>query len=106
MTFNILKALRNIEYYNFIFTSSSEIYGNNQSPFIETQIPEFLGDGVLSVRVNTQTMTTGDSWLVSNGIKNGLDSEIKPLVEKDFFEWNFDYGTNFFGFKVNDPEIL
>jgi hypothetical protein len=74
--------------------------------YTATQIPEFLGDGVLSVRVNTQTMTTGDSWLVSNGIKNGLDSEIKPLVEKDFFEWNFDYGTNFFGFKVNDPEIL
>ena len=74
--------------------------------YTASRIPIALRDGVLSVRVNTKTMTTGDSWLVSNGIKNGMDSEVSPMVEKNFFEWKFDQQTNFFGFKVNDPEIL
>lgn len=34
-TFNILEVLKDIEYSNFIFTSSSEVYGNNESPFHE-----------------------------------------------------------------------
>ena len=35
-TFNLLKALQQINYTNFIFTSSSEVYGNNKSPFLES----------------------------------------------------------------------
>jgi nucleoside-diphosphate-sugar epimerase len=35
---NVLKSLKNIDAH-FIFTSSSEIYGNNTSPFHENQIP-------------------------------------------------------------------
>ena len=74
--------------------------------YTASRIPIALRDGVLSVRVYTQTMATGDSWAISNGIKNGLDSEVTPMVEKNFFEWKFNQQTNFFGFKVNDPEIL
>ena len=40
-TINILEALRNINYIKFIFSSSSEVYGNkNKSPFNEKQVPE------------------------------------------------------------------
>lgn len=38
-TFNLIKALQNTKYQHFIFTSTSEIYGNNESPFHENQIP-------------------------------------------------------------------
>lgn len=38
-TLNVLKALKNIDA-RFIFTSTSEIYGNNKSPFHENQIPK------------------------------------------------------------------
>ena len=39
-TFNLLKALKDIPYKNFIFTSTSEIYGDNQPPFNEAQLPD------------------------------------------------------------------
>jgi nucleoside-diphosphate-sugar epimerase len=39
-TVRLLQALRNIEYENFIYTSTSEIYGNNPAPFNEEQIPD------------------------------------------------------------------
>ena len=39
-TFNLLLALKNIDYENFIFASTSEIYGSNKAPFIESQIPD------------------------------------------------------------------
>ncbi len=39
-TFNLLMALKDIPYKNFIFTSTSEIYGDNQAPFVETQLPD------------------------------------------------------------------
>ncbi|MCF6169528.1 MAG: NAD-dependent epimerase/dehydratase family protein [Bacteroidales bacterium] len=38
-TLNLLLALKGIPYRNFIFTSTSEIYGSNQAPFHEGQIP-------------------------------------------------------------------
>lgn len=38
-TLNILKSLEDIDAH-FIFTSSSEIYGNNESPFHENQVPK------------------------------------------------------------------
>jgi len=38
-TYNLIKALQNTNYQHFIFTSTSEIYGNNESPFHENQIP-------------------------------------------------------------------
>lgn len=38
-TLNVLKSLENIDAH-FIFTSTSEIYGNNKSPFHENQIPK------------------------------------------------------------------
>ena len=38
-TLNVLKALEGIDAH-FIFTSTSEIYGNNTSPFHENQIPK------------------------------------------------------------------
>ena len=38
-TLNLLKSLEDIDAH-FIFTSSSEIYGNNKSPFHENQIPK------------------------------------------------------------------
>jgi UDP-glucose 4-epimerase len=39
-TLNLLKALQNIGYSNFIFTSTSEVYGNNPAPFTENQLPD------------------------------------------------------------------
>jgi nucleoside-diphosphate-sugar epimerase len=39
-TSNLLRSLQNINYTNFIFTSSSEIYGNNGSPFFEDFLPD------------------------------------------------------------------
>ena len=38
-TLNLLLALKEIPYSNFIFTSTSEIYGENIAPFHEGQIP-------------------------------------------------------------------
>jgi UDP-glucose 4-epimerase len=39
-TFNLLDSLKDIDYENFIFTSTSEVYGDNTPPFKETQIPQ------------------------------------------------------------------
>jgi nucleoside-diphosphate-sugar epimerase len=39
-TINLLKALQEIEFENFIFASTSEVYGNNPAPFTESQIPD------------------------------------------------------------------
>ena len=39
-TLNLLLALKDIPYHNFIFTSTSEIYGSNIPPFNEEQIPQ------------------------------------------------------------------
>jgi len=39
-TLNLLLALKDITYKNFIFTSTSEVYGNNKPPFHERQIPK------------------------------------------------------------------
>lgn len=36
-TVNLLNALKTIDYDNFIFTSTSEVYGENQAPFRESQ---------------------------------------------------------------------
>jgi len=38
-TFNLLKSLAQTEYKHLIFTSTSEIYGNNASPFHEDLLP-------------------------------------------------------------------
>lgn len=38
-TFNLLKSLEKTECEQFIFTSTSEIYGNNESPFHEELLP-------------------------------------------------------------------
>jgi len=37
-TKNLLFALQNTEYQHFIFTSTSEVYGSNIAPFVETQL--------------------------------------------------------------------
>jgi UDP-glucose 4-epimerase len=39
-TLNLLLALKDIPYRNFIFTSTSEVYGSNPAPFHEEQIPK------------------------------------------------------------------
>ena len=39
-TLNLLLALKNVPYHNFIFTSTSEIYGSNKPPFSEDQTPD------------------------------------------------------------------
>ncbi len=39
-TYNLLEALKTISYQNFIFTSTSEIYGENKAPFHEEQLPD------------------------------------------------------------------
>lgn len=38
-TLNVLKSIENIDAH-FIFTSTSEVYGNNNSPFHESQVPK------------------------------------------------------------------
>ena len=38
-TVNLLMALKDINYENLIFTSSSEIYGSNKTPFNENMMP-------------------------------------------------------------------
>ncbi len=38
-TVNLLLALKDIKYENFIFTSTSEVYGNNDVPFNEKMMP-------------------------------------------------------------------
>jgi UDP-glucose 4-epimerase len=39
-TLNLLLALKDIPYRNFIFTSTSEVYGSNPAPFHEEQVPK------------------------------------------------------------------
>ena len=53
-TLNVLKALQNIDAH-FIFTSSSEIYGNNESPFHENQLPKPVSPYSLS-KVNAEML--------------------------------------------------
>lgn len=53
-TLNILKSLKNIDAH-FIFTSSSEVYGNNTSPFHENQIPKPVSPYSLS-KINAEML--------------------------------------------------
>jgi len=53
-TLNILKSLEGIDAH-FIFTSSSEIYGNNESPFHENQLPKPVSPYSLS-KVNAEML--------------------------------------------------
>jgi len=39
-TLNLLYALQETDYHNFIFTSTSEVYGSNKPPFNEKQLPQ------------------------------------------------------------------
>jgi len=39
-THNLLLALQHTDYQNLIFTSTSEVYGKNVAPFVETQLPD------------------------------------------------------------------
>lgn len=53
-TFNILKSIEKIDCH-FIFTSTSEIYGNNASPFHEDQIPQPVSPYSLS-KINAENL--------------------------------------------------
>ena len=53
-TLNVLQALQNLDAH-FIFTSSSEIYGNNTSPFNENQLPKPVSPYSLS-KVNAEML--------------------------------------------------
>ena len=53
-TLNVLQALQNLDAH-FIFTSSSEIYGNNKSPFHENQLPKPVSPYSLS-KVNAEML--------------------------------------------------
>ena len=53
-TLNILRSLEGIDAH-FIFTSSSEIYGNNTSPFHENQIPKPVSPYSLS-KINAEML--------------------------------------------------
>ncbi len=53
-TLNVLQALQNLDAH-FIFTSSSEIYGNNESPFHENQLPKPVSPYSLS-KVNAEML--------------------------------------------------
>lgn len=53
-TLNVLKSLENIDAH-FIFTSTSEIYGNNTSPFHENQIPKPVSPYSLS-KINAEML--------------------------------------------------
>ncbi|WP_339885427.1 NAD-dependent epimerase/dehydratase family protein [Polaribacter vadi] len=53
-TLNLLKSLEGIDAH-FIFTSSSEIYGNNESPFQENQIPKPVSPYSLS-KINAEIL--------------------------------------------------
>jgi nucleoside-diphosphate-sugar epimerase len=67
-TLNILKSLEGIDAH-FIFTSSSEIYGNNASPFHENQIPTPVSPYSLT-KINAemlvQTYSTNQSKKFTN----------------------------------------
>lgn len=53
-TLNVLQALQNLDAH-FIFTSSSEIYGNNVSPFNENQLPKPVSPYSLS-KINAELL--------------------------------------------------
>ncbi len=53
-TLNVLQALQNLDAH-FIFTSSSEIYGNNKSPFHENQLPKPVSPYSLS-KINAEML--------------------------------------------------
>lgn len=53
-TLNLLQALQNLDAH-FIFTSSSEVYGNNNSPFNENQIPKPVSPYSLS-KINAEML--------------------------------------------------
>lgn len=55
-TLHLLQALENLDSH-FIFASSSEVYGNNASPFNENQIPQPVSPYSLS-KVNAENLIT------------------------------------------------
>ncbi|HBE39813.1 MAG TPA: hypothetical protein DDW27_01140 [Bacteroidales bacterium] len=57
-TINLLKALQEIEYENFIFASTSEVYGNNPAPFTEYQVPDPCSPYSLSKIFGEQAIRT------------------------------------------------
>ncbi len=84
-TFNLLKALHNIDYSNFIFTSSSEIYGNNLSPFSETQLPNPVSPYSLS-KVHAETLIeTFSAQYAKNYTILRLFNFYGPNMPEDYF---------------------
>ena len=57
-TYHLLKALNGIYYENFIFASSSEIYGDNPSPFVEYQVPSPASPYLLTMVYAEQLVQT------------------------------------------------
>ncbi len=65
-TVNLLRALEKYPYENFIFTSTSEIYGNNAAPFHEDQLPQPTSPYSLSKVCAENALTTFSSLYNKN----------------------------------------
>ena len=57
-TLNVLSALKELEGVHLIFTSSSEVYGNNASPYTESQLPRPVSPYSLSKYTAEQIIQT------------------------------------------------
>jgi nucleoside-diphosphate-sugar epimerase len=57
-TINLLRALQECKYENFIFASTSEIYGSNRTPFHEKQFPDPASPYSLSKVFSETTIRT------------------------------------------------
>lgn len=65
-TLHLLQALKDVPYENFVFTSTSEIYGSNTPPFQEDQLPAPASPYSLSKICSEQLVQTFSSTYQKN----------------------------------------
>lgn len=65
-TLHLLQALKDVPYENFVFTSTSEIYGSNTPPFQEDQVPAPASPYSLSKICSEQLVQTFSSTYQKN----------------------------------------
>jgi nucleoside-diphosphate-sugar epimerase len=84
-TFNILTALDKTGCENFIFTSSSEIYGNNASPFREDMVPKPVSPYSISKAKAEQIIRTWSAQTGKHHIILRLFNFYGPHMPENFF---------------------
>lgn len=84
-TKNLLEALKNTDYEKLIFTSTSEIYGDNQAPYAEEMLPRPVSPYSFSKASAEMLITTVSELYAKNFVILRLFNFYGPGMPEGFF---------------------